>query len=106
MIKSFSIALKRFNCFELVEFLAKVLTLIRATYFSAYRKLSSRLPKIFLKGCDIRDINFRVFSRQNIDVPKLPRMLINTLYNNESKSRQSRVRGVQLKNHLSDQLAS
>lgn len=54
MIKSFSIALKRFNCFELVEFLAKVLTLIRATYFSAYRKLSSRLPKIFLKGCDIR----------------------------------------------------
>lgn len=102
MIKSFSIALKRFNCFELVEFLAKVLTLIRATYFSAYRKLSSRLPKIFLKGCDIRDINFR----QNVDVPKLPRMLINTLYNNESKSRQSRVRGVRLKNHLSDQLAS
>lgn len=64
MIKSFSIALKRFNCFELVEFLAKVLTLIRATYFSAYRKLSSRLPKIFLKGCDIRDINFRVFSSE------------------------------------------
>lgn len=59
MIKSFSIALKRFNCFELVEFLAKVLTLIRATYFSAYRKLSSRLPKIFLK-----DIRVSIFASE------------------------------------------